>query len=109
MAREGLPMHSVKASRMLVVGALAFSGCVPLGRGRTYSSQVVVAKTTDGYLVAAGGDKCRVTSGALAAARVGSSVRCLWMRPTSEPRLGRPAPPRVVHPAHDRAVPTFKR
>ena len=88
-------MRSVRYRRLIVVGTVALTGCIPLGRGRMYGPQVVVAKTTDGYLVAAGGDRCRVTSGTLAAATVGSSVRCLWTRPTSESRLGRPALPGV--------------
>jgi hypothetical protein len=91
-------MRNSRSSRMLVVGALALTGCVPLGRGRSFGPQVVAAKTTDGYLIAAGGDKCRVATAALAAASVGSTVRCLWVRPNNEPRLGRPALPRPTRP-----------
>jgi hypothetical protein len=90
--RIGLPYTIAIASLML-------GGCISLGRGRTLSSQVVVAKTADGYLVAAGGDKCRATSSRLAAASIGSSVRCLWIAPDRrESRLGAPILPRPRRP-----------
>ena len=91
-------MRSVRSWRILVVGAVALTGCIPLGRGRTFGPQVVAAKTADGYLVAAGGDRCRVATATLAAASVGSTVRCLWVYPDNEPRLGRPVLPRAVRP-----------
>lgn len=82
--------------RAIAVGVVVLGGCIPLGRGRSFGPQVVVARTTDGYLVAAGGDRCRAASPRLAAAGVGSTVRCLWVRPSDEPRLGPPVSRRVV-------------
>lgn len=83
----------------IAAGALAVAGCIPPGRGRNISTQVVVARTTDGYLVAAGGDKCRPTTAKLASAEIGSSVRCLWIEENhKEERLGAPVLPRARRP-----------
>ena len=77
------------ALAVLVLGA-----CIPLGHGRTFSRQTVVAKTADGYLVAAGGAKCRAATAALAAAEVGASVRCVWLTADNDAHMGRPTRPR---------------
>ena len=96
---EGLMGLSLGTCVAMAAGALALGSCIPLGRGRTISSQVVVAKTTDGYLVAAGGDKCRATTAQLAAAEIGSTVRCLWIDADHrEERLGAPVLPRPRRP-----------
>lgn len=85
-------------TRLSLALALLLTACIPLGRGAVYTSMVVTAKTTDGYLVAASGQKCHASTPRLAAASIGSSVRCVWVE-TKENRLsGRVPLPPAPHP-----------
>jgi hypothetical protein len=78
--------------------ALLLAACIPLGRGAVFTSMVVTAKTQDGYLVSATGEKCHASTPRLAAASLGSSVRCVWVTTTENRLQGRLPLPPAPHP-----------